>query len=84
MVKHEAAVSGRLIPFEIDGKPYETDKLEQRAAALLRLAGLDPALFDLGEVPKEGPPGKPFKDDDIVTIHKNARFVSIRESAPVT
>ena len=84
MTDHNAVASGRLIPFMIDGQPYETDELKQEAAALLRLAGLDPALFDLGEVTKEGPPKEPFKDHDIVTIHKNARFVSIRESAPVT
>ena len=80
----DAGASRRLIPFTIDGVSYETDELRQRAADLLKLAGLDPALFDLGEVPKEGPPRKPFADDEIVVIHKGARFVSIRQSAPVT
>lgn len=79
-----AEVPRRLIPFTIDGKPYETDKLRQRADDLLKLAGLDPAVFDLGEVPKEGPPSKPFADDEFVVIQKDARFVSIRQSAPVT
>ena len=40
----------RRIPFTIDGQPYTTNDLSQRASALLRLAGLDPAIFDLGEL----------------------------------
>lgn len=76
--------SRREIPFTIDGKPYKTDDPNQRASALLRLAGLDPALFDLGELEgKERPHTKKFDDNEIVHIHKDARFVSIRQSAPV-
>ena len=74
----------RAIPFTIDGKPFTTDDLSQRASALLRLAGLDPAIFDLGElVGKEHPEPKRYDDDEIVTITKDARFVSIRQKAPV-
>ena len=74
----------RLIPFTIDGQPFETSDLSQRAADLLRLAGLDPAVFDLGELQgKERPQTKRFADDEIVRIHKDARFVSIRQKAPV-
>ena len=79
----DAEVPRRLIPFTIDGTPYETDQRTQRAGDLLKLAGLDPAVFDLAEVPKEGPPRKPFKDDEPVTIDKDERFASIRTSAPV-
>ena len=76
--------SRRRIPFTIDGEPYSTDDLSQPASALLRLAGLDPAIFDLGElVGKERPQRKRFTDDEIVAIVKDARFVSIRQSAPV-
>ena len=74
----------RLIPFTIDGQRFTTSDLSQRASALLRLAGLDPTIFDLGEL--EGKrPVKPrrFADNEIVTIRKDARFVSIRDSAPV-
>ena len=74
----------RDIPFTIDGKPYETADPSQRASALLRLAGLDPDLFDLGELEgKERPHTKKFDDNDTVHIRKDARFVSIRQSAPV-
>ena len=75
---------GRLIPFTIDGDPYETADLSQRADALLRLAGRDPAAFDLGEIEgKDRPHTKRYTDDEIVSIRKDARFVSIRQSAPV-
>ena len=74
----------RRIPFTIDGQTFTSDDPSQRASALLRLAGLDPAIFDLGElVGKERPQTKRFADDEIVSIVKDARFISIRQSAPV-
>ena len=74
----------RRIPFTIDGQPFTTDDLSQPASALLRLAGLDPAIFDLGELRgKDRPQTKRFNDDEIVSIVKDARFISIRQSAPV-
>ena len=74
----------RRIPFTIDGQAFTTDDVSQRASALLRLAGLDPAIFDLGELKgKERPQTKRFDDDEIVSIVKDARFISIRQSAPV-
>ena len=76
-------INRRRIPFTIDGQSFTTDDLSQRASALLRLAGLDPATFDLGQlVGKEHPQTKRF-EDEVVTIVKDARFVSIRESATV-
>ena len=75
---------GRLVPFTIDGDQYETADVSQWASALLRLAGRDPAAFDLGEIEgKDRPHTKRYSDDDIVAIRKDARFVSIRQSAPV-
>lgn len=81
---HQQASGRRLIPFTIDGQTFETSDFRQRASALLRLARLDPAIFDLGELEgKDRPQTKRFADDEIVVIKKDARFVSIRESAPV-
>ena len=75
---------GRLIPFTIDGDPYETADVSQRAAELLVLAGRDPAVFDLGEIEgKDRLRTRKYRDDELVEIHKDARFVSIRQSAPV-
>lgn len=74
----------RRIPFTIDGKSYATGDLSQRASALLQLAGLDPATFDLGEVVgKDHPKTRRFADNQIVNIVKDARFISIRQSAQV-
>lgn len=74
----------RRIPFTIDGQTYTTNDLSQRASSLLKLAGLDPATFDLGElVGKDYPETRRFADDEVVNIVKDARFISIRQSAPV-
>ena len=75
---------GRSIPFTIDGQPYTTDDLSQTAAQLLRLAGLDPATYDLGELlGKERPETKRYADNETVEIEKDARFVSIRQKGDV-
>ena len=75
---------GRSIPFTIDGQPFTTDDISQRASALLHLAGLDPANYDLGELQgKNRPQTKLYDDDEIVVIEKDAGFVSIRQKGPV-
>ena len=75
---------GRSIPFSIDGQPFTTDDISQRASALLRLAGLDPANYDLGELQgKDRPQTKRYDDNDLVIIEKDARFVSVRQKGPV-
>ncbi len=75
----------RLIPFKIDGVGYTTDDVSQRAAALLRLADLEPEVYDLVQlVGKDNPRRKKYNDDDLVEIEKDAQFVSLRQSAPVS
>ena len=75
---------GRSIPFSIDGEPFTTNDLSQKASALLQLAEVDPANYDLGELQgKEKPQTKKFDDDDLVIIEKDARFVSIRQKGTV-
>ena len=75
---------GRSIPFTIDGEPFTTNDISQKASALLRLAGLDPANYDLGELQgKERPQTKLFDDDELVIIEKDARFVSVRQKGTV-
>ena len=76
---------GRALPFTIDGQPFTTDDISQKASALLRLAGLDPDNYDLGELQgKDRPQTKRYDDNDIVNIEKDARFVSIRQKGEVT
>jgi hypothetical protein len=75
----------RPIDFTIDGRPERTTVPRQTAADLLRLVGLDPAFYDLGELHGHGhgqPPTR-FHDDQIVDIHQSDRFVSIRCHADV-
>jgi hypothetical protein len=70
------------IHFTIDGQPFTTKDRRQSASALLRLVGLDPARYDLGELEPGGKTNR-FADDEVVTIRPNARFVSIRCAADV-
>jgi hypothetical protein len=71
------------VEFTIDGRPYSTTDRQQLAVDLLRLAGLDPALYDLGEVHGQRPQPKRYQDHEPVTIRPGARFVSIRQRADV-
>lgn len=71
------------IDFTIDGRRYETRTPKQPAADLLRLAGLDPARYDLGVLHGHQPHPVRFADNDVVHIHSGERFVSIRQSADV-
>lgn len=73
----------RGIQFTIDGRAYETTDRKQQAALLLGLAGLDPTLYDLGELRGQRPQPVRYADTDVVNIHPGARFVSIRQRADV-
>jgi hypothetical protein len=72
----------RPVDFTIDGKPYRVDDPAQTAAALLRLAGFDPANYDLAEV-RQGEKPKRFSGDQSVKVHQGEEFITIRHSAPV-
>jgi len=51
----------------------------QPAADLLRLAGLDPRAYDLGELRGRRPFPFRYGDLDVVEIHKGTRFVSLHD-----
>ena len=77
-------VPQRFIPFTIDGQPFTTEDASQKASDLLLLAGLSPDLYDLGEIRgKERPETTRFQDNNTVVIEKDARFVSVRQTADV-
>lgn len=80
---HKVTDLHRPIEFTIDGRPEKTTVRKQPAADLLRLAGLDPALYDLGELRGHQPHPVRYTDTDVVEIHPGARFVSIRQRADV-
>lgn len=71
------------VEFTIDGRGYETRDRRQPAADLLRLAGVDPALYDLAELRGQRPEPARYADDELVQIHPGARFVTIRQNADV-
>jgi hypothetical protein len=72
----------KLIHFTIDGKEYTTHDDDQEAAALLRLAGLDPNQYDLARKKKDGET-KTIKDGKIVEIKDGEAFFTVRQSATV-
>lgn len=71
------------VPITIDGRRYEVEAGRHLTAAdLLRLAGLDPAGYELAEVLGHGELRK-FQDDEVVDIRPDEKFVSVRQVAPV-
>lgn len=72
----------KIVRFTIDGRPYTTQDDRQPAADLLRLAGLDPAGYNLAELKSGGKPHE-YADTDDVHIKDGAKFVSVRQSAQV-
>lgn len=73
----------REIEFTIDGRPFHTEEARQTADSLLRLAGLDPANYDLAELSPGDPEPHRFRGHEEVRITPGARFVSIRHHADV-
>lgn len=67
-------VTRQNLRFTIDGEAFRTYDDDQAASALLRLAGLDPATFDLARV---GSPTS-FRADEIVTITDGDEFVTVK------
>lgn len=62
------------VRFTIDGDPFRTYDEDQTSADLLRLAGVDPADYDLARV---GAPAS-FPDDEIVIIVDGDEFVTAK------
>lgn len=65
------------VHFVIDGQPFDTTELRQTANAVLRMADLDPTVFDLGELSSDRRVAETFAADEIVEIRQGAQFVSI-------
>ncbi|SDO31781.1 hypothetical protein SAMN05216368_1158 [Cryobacterium flavum] len=70
----EHFISRQHVRFTIDGEPFRTYDEDQTAADLLRLAGVDPAGYDLARV---GAPAS-FPDDEIVIIMDGDEFVTAK------
>lgn len=75
--------TGTSVSFVIDGRPLQTTQPRQTATAILRLADLDPVLFDLAELKGQPPEPVRFAAEELVDISQGARFVSIRRRADI-
>lgn len=76
--KHGESGGQPPVTFTIDGLEYTTADRRKTAAALLRLAGVDPADHDLARVVGQGQvEPKRFKDEDEVQITPGAKFVTV-------
>lgn len=75
--------TGTSVSFVIDGRPLQTTQPRQTATAILRLADLDPVLFDLAELKGQRPEPVRFAAEELVDISQGARFVSIRRRADI-
>ncbi len=70
------------ITVTVDGRSLSSPR-HTTAAALLRLAGLDPNGYDLALVRPGHAQPKRFDDDEPVELHEGDLFVSVRQTAPV-
>ncbi len=75
-------VSREKVHFTIDGEDFRSYDDDQTAAALMRLAGVDPAASDLTRVKTNGAVDE-FADDEIVVIHDGDEFVTAKRIGSV-
>ena len=72
----------RKLTISIDGVNYVTRDDDQEAASLLRLAGVDPAQYDLAKIKHNGET-KVYRDDKVLDLEDGDAFVTVRQSAQV-
>lgn len=72
----------RKVRFTIDGERHVSWDDDQTAAALLRLAGVDPTKYDLARVNAAGNP-QIYSGDQVVDIHDGDEFVTAKHAGPV-
>ena len=74
--------SRKKLTISIDGVSYTTRDDDQEAAALLRLAGVDPAQYDLAKIKHNGET-KVYRDEKVIDLEDGDAFVTVRQSAQV-
>lgn len=80
-LKHgQEFVTRHKVRFKIDGETYQSFDDDQTAAALVRLAGLNPDEFDLARV--IGVPGT-FTGETVIDITDGDEFVTAKRVGPV-
>lgn len=73
----ERFVTRQKLRFTIDGEPYKTYDDDQTATALLLLAGLDPAAYDLTRILSTGAPEQ-FAGEQVVSIQYGDEFITAK------
>lgn len=73
---------GQEMTITIDSTPYTVRDDDWEARALLLLAGLDPAEYDLAQIKRNGTL-KRFKDRQIVKVENGDEFESVKQEGPV-
>jgi hypothetical protein len=77
LVDNAAFVARRKVRFTIDGEPFATYDEDQTAADLLRLAGVDPASYDLARI-RRGGGSSTIPDEEMITITDGDEFVTAK------
>lgn len=72
----------RKVHFTIDGEPHTTYDDDQTAADLLRLAGVDPAGYDLARIRPNGE-SHTEADGTLLTLHDGDEFVTVKQVGAV-
>ncbi|WP_144662876.1 hypothetical protein [Paenarthrobacter nicotinovorans] len=68
------------ITFTVDNVELKVSDKHQTAGAILALAGLDAAMYELAKLHGDG---AAYKADQQVIVHEGDAFVTVRTSAPV-
>ncbi len=79
---HGNAPKDKEVTITIDGVSYTPDVDHQQASALLWMAGVDPAHYDLAMVRHNGQT-QVFRDEKIINLKDGDAFVTVRQSAQV-
>ena len=74
--------SRKKLTISIDGVDYAARDDDQEAASLLRLAGVDPAQYDLAKIKHNGET-KIYRDEKVLDLEDGDAFVTVRQSAQV-
>lgn len=74
--------SRKKLTITIDGIRHTTRDDDQEASSLLRLAGVDPAQYDLAKIKRNGET-KIYRDTKVIDLADGDAFVTVRQSAPV-
>lgn len=79
---HGNGSKDKAVTITIDGVSYTPDLDHRQASALLWMAGVDPAQYDLAMVKHNGQT-QVFRDEKVINLKDGDAFVTVRQSAQV-